>query len=56
MVHIAYFIVPQMLDQLFLDFKEDIITELWNICLILFLLYILAKPIRSKSISNKFYV
>lgn len=56
MVHVAYFIVPQILDRVLLDFKEDIITEMWNIWIILLLLLILAEPIRSRvTIINMMY-
>ncbi|VVU94536.1 hypothetical protein CPAV1605_261 [seawater metagenome] len=48
MVHIAYFIIPQILDRALLDFKKDVITECWNVWVILILLLILAKPIRSR--------
>jgi hypothetical protein len=47
-VHIAYFIIPQILDIILINFKEDIITESWNIWIILLLLFILTEPIRSR--------
>jgi hypothetical protein len=48
LVHISYFIFPQILDKLFLDFKKNFYTECWNIWIILVLLVVLAKPIRSR--------
>lgn len=47
-VHIAYFSAPQLLDTMIIPFQKNIYTELWNICIILLLLPMLLKVIRSR--------
>ena len=47
-VHISYFIWPQLLDILLLKYEKNKYTEFWNIWVILLLLLILSEPIRHK--------
>ena len=47
-VHISYFIWPQILDIFVLNYPKTKITEFWNVWIILFLLYILSEHIRKK--------
>lgn len=48
-VHIFYFVVPQLLDTELLEFDKTLYTELWNIIVILMLLILLLEPIRRRS-------
>nr|QFG74334.1 MAG: hypothetical protein [Megaviridae environmental sample] len=47
-IHISYFIFPQLLDIVFFKYKKNIFTELWNIWIIFFLLILLSKHVRDK--------
>ena len=47
-VHISYFIWPQILDKLLIKYDKTIYTELWNIWIILFLLLLMSYPIRKR--------
>ena len=55
-IHISYFIFPQLLDVLFLKYEKNRYTELWNIWIILFLLLLLSDFVRQKiSIINNMF-
>ena len=47
-VHMSFFLWPQILDNLIIIYQKDKYTELWNVWIILFLLFINSKEIRSK--------
>ena len=47
-IHISYFIFPQLLDIIFIKYKKNKYTELWNIWIILFLLLMLSEHVRNK--------
>ena len=47
-VHISYFILPQLLDNFILHFEKDQYTEFWTCWIIFFLLFLIAKPFRSR--------
>ena len=48
-IHISYFLWPQLLDITVLKYKTDIFTELWNIWIILYLLILSSEHIRNKN-------
>jgi dolichol kinase len=48
-VHICYFVIPQLLDTELLEFDKNIYTELWNITVVFFLLLLMLKIIRQRS-------
>lgn len=55
-IHISYFIIPQLLDIIFLKYEKNKFTEMWNIWIILFLLLMLSEHIRNKiHILNKMF-
>lgn len=45
-IHISYFILPQILDIVLFKYDKDIFTELWNIWIILTLLILLSEHVR----------
>lgn len=47
-VHIFYFVWPQLLDKIILDFDKTIYIELWNIQIIMLFLVLFIEPIRKK--------
>ena len=47
-MHISYFIIPQLLDTLIIPFDKTIYTELWNITIIYILLLLMLDKIRNK--------
>ena len=47
-IHISYFIFPQLLDIIFLKYEKNRYTEMWNIWIILFLLLMLSEHVRNK--------
>lgn len=47
-VHISYFIWPQILDRLLIRYDKNIYSDLWNIYIILLLLFVISKPVRNK--------
>jgi hypothetical protein len=47
-VHIFYFIWPQLLDKLLIGFNKSIYSEAWNVMVILLVLIGLVKPIRER--------
>jgi dolichol kinase len=49
-VHIFYFVFPQLLDTILLSFDKNIFTELWNIVIIFLLLSLILEPIRERSV------
>lgn len=55
-IHISYFIFPQLLDIIFIKYEKNRFTEMWNIWIILFLLLILSEHVRDKvSIIDKMF-
>ncbi len=47
-VHISYFVIPQLLDTVILYFDKTIYTELWNIAIIYVLLISILEVVRSR--------
>lgn len=47
-MHLSFFLWPQLLDNLLLTFESNIITQFWNIWVVLFTLYLLMEKIRKK--------
>lgn len=47
-VHISYFVIPQLLDTVILYFEKTVYTELWNIVIVYVLLLTLLEVIRSR--------
>ena len=47
-VHISYFILPQLLDITIFKYRKDKYTEFWNVWLILYLLLILSEHVRKR--------
>jgi phytol kinase len=47
-IHMTYFFIPYLLDKLLIDFNKNVYTELWNMWLILFSLFVIIEPIRNK--------
>lgn len=47
-IHMGYFLIPQLLDTVLLNFNKTIYTEMWNIVIVLFLLIAMLEPIREK--------
>jgi len=47
-IHISYFLIPQLLDTIIIRYQRNIITEIWNVWIILLLLIILSEYIRKK--------
>lgn len=45
-MHFSFFLWPQLLDNLLLTFKSNIITQFWNIWIVLFTIFLLTKKIR----------
>ena len=45
-IHVSYFLIPQLLDIILIKYNKNKYTELWNIWIILFLLFLLSSPIR----------
>jgi len=48
-VHICYFVIPQLLDTEIIKFDKNIYTELWNVVVIFFLLLLMLKIIRKRA-------
>ena len=47
-IHVSYFMIPQLLDILLIEYEKNKYTEFWNVWIILFLLLLLAEPVRNK--------
>jgi dolichol kinase len=47
-IHVSYFMIPQLLDILLIKYEKNKYTEFWNVWIILFLLLLLSEPIRNK--------
>jgi dolichol kinase len=47
-VHISYFLLPQLLDILLIKYEKNKFTEFWNVWVILFLLILLSEHIRKR--------
>ena len=47
-VHISYFIWPQILDHLVLNYSGNVYSEIWNIYLVLLLLFFVSEPFRNR--------
>jgi len=47
-VHICYFVIPQLLDTELIEFDKNIYTELWNVGIVFFLLLLMLKIIRKR--------
>jgi phytol kinase len=47
-VHISYFIWPQILDYLIVNYTSNIYSELWNVYMILLLLFMASEPFRNR--------
>ena len=47
-VHVSYFIWPQILDQVVLDYSSNLYSEIWNIYLVLLLLFFASEPFRQR--------
>jgi dolichol kinase len=47
-VHISYFIWPQILDRILINYDKNIYSELWNIYIILLLLFVISEPVRNR--------
>lgn len=45
-IHVSYFLIPQLLDLILIKYDKNKFTELWNVWIILFLLIILSEPVR----------
>ena len=55
-IHISYFLIPQLLDIILIKYKKNLYTECWNIWIILLLLILLSEKIRKKiSIINTMF-
>ena len=47
-VHISYFIWPQLLDIILIDYHKNLYTEIWNVWIILLLLFLANEKFRNK--------
>ena len=47
-IHISYFLWPQLLDILLIKYEKNKFTEFWNVWIILFLLLALSEHVRKK--------
>eukprot|EP01064_Diplonema_japonicum_P029558 TRINITY_DN4818_c0_g1_i1.p1 TRINITY_DN4818_c0_g1~~TRINITY_DN4818_c0_g1_i1.p1 ORF type:complete len:415 (+),score=54.65 TRINITY_DN4818_c0_g1_i1:39-1247(+) len=47
-VHVFYFVWPQLLDKVLLGFERTIYSELWNVMIIMLVLIALIEPIRER--------
>jgi phytol kinase len=47
-IHMSYFLFPQLLDKVLLKYEKDKYTEIWNVWIILFLLLVVSEEIRKK--------
>ena len=47
-IHVSYFLIPQLLDIILIEYEKNKYTALWNVWIILFLLLLLSEPIRAK--------
>lgn len=45
-MHFSFFLWPQLLDNIILEFDDNIITQFWNVWIILFTIYLLIEKIR----------
>lgn len=48
-MHVLYFVWPQILDTVILAFEKNVLTELWNIMVVYLCLIVLLDPIRKRS-------
>ena len=56
-VHISYFVWPQLLDKYFLPYQTSTYIELWNIWIIITLLVLMSEPIRFRcGLLQTFYI
>lgn len=47
-IHMSYFLLPQLIDNVIIKYKKNIYTECWNIWIILFLLLLISEEIRKR--------
>ena len=47
-IHVSYFMVPQLLDIILIEYEKNKYTEFWNVWIILFLLLLLSEPVRNR--------
>lgn len=47
-VHVCYFMIPQVLDTELLEFEKNVYTELWNIVIIFLLLLVMLEIVRKR--------
>ena len=47
-IHISYFLLPQLLDTILIRYNRSTLSEIWNIWIVLFLLFLVSEQIRNK--------